>query len=126
MVIAVDFDGTLCENAYPNIGKANFQLIKGLVEQQKRYGAKLILWTCRVGKELDEAIAWCKVHGLTFDTVNENLPELIDRYGGDPRKIFADLYLDDRAGNIDLFSHYIPDPVFRKLEEFYENYEKGE
>ena len=119
MVIAVDFDGTLCESAYPNIGKANFQLIKGLIEEQKMNGAKLILWTCRVGEDLEEAIKWCKARGLKFDAVNENLPELIDRFGGDPRKIFADVYLDDRSKSINLFSHYIPDPVLRRLEEEY-------
>lgn len=96
-IIAVDFDGTLCEDMYPFIGSPNFQLIDKLKQMQKA-GDKLILWTCRVGKLLDDAVRWCKEeHGLIFDAVNENLPELTAMYGGDTRKIFADKYMDDRS-----------------------------
>ena len=42
---------------------------------------------------------WCKARGLTFDTVNANLPELIDLYKNDCRKINADIYIDDKAVN---------------------------
>ena len=94
-VIAVDFDGTLAKNRYPNIGEPNIKLINHLIKR-KAYGDKLILWTCRIDKELDDAIEWCKEHGLEFDTVNDNLPEIIEAWDSNPRKIFADIYLDDR------------------------------
>ncbi len=96
LIIAVDFDGTLCQDMYPHIGPVNEHLIRELIEIRK-LGAKLILWTCRGGKELDEAVAFCKKHGLLFDAVNENLPESIEKYGGDSRKITADIYIDDRG-----------------------------
>lgn len=84
-VIAVDFDGTLCKQAWPEIGEENEILIEHLKEQQAA-GARLILWTNREGDLLEEAVEWCKAHGLTFDTVNANLPELIDLYKNDCRK----------------------------------------
>lgn len=96
MIIAVDFDGTLCEDAYPGIGKANNYLIYALKGRQA-LGDKLILWTCRAGEKLDEAIEWCTEHGLRFDAVNDNLPEVVELYGNNSRKITADVYLDDRS-----------------------------
>ena len=95
-IIAVDFDGTLCQDCYPEIGAANVALIRYLREQ-RQHGARIILWTCRCGAVLEEAVAWCAGHGLLFDAVNQNLPENIRKYGSDSRKIFADLYIDDRA-----------------------------
>jgi histidinol phosphatase-like enzyme len=97
-IIAVDFDGTLCEDKYPYIGSANKETIRALV-QEKRKGAKLILWTCRRGRKLMAAVAWCKDNGLAFDAINENLPEVIEMFGRDTRKIYADVYLDDKAVN---------------------------
>lgn len=95
-VIAVDFDGTLCENKYPEIGEPNWLVIFAAKAEQEK-GAKLILWTCRAGKELAEAVEVAGCWGLTFDAINENLPERIEQYGNDPRKIGADEYWDDRA-----------------------------
>ena len=95
-IIAVDFDGTLCAECFPYIGEPNLPLICALLEQ-KRLGKKLILWTCRCGDRLSEAVEWCAHQGLTFDAVNENLPEIIALYGSDSRKITADLYIDDKS-----------------------------
>lgn len=97
-VIAVDFDGTLCKSAWPEIGEENHKLIIHL-RQQAAEGARLILWTCRCGDMLEAAVEWCRERGLEFDTVNENLPELIGLYGNDCRKINADIYIDDKAVN---------------------------
>ena len=94
-VIAVDFDGTLNNGKYPYIGEPNTDLIEYLkVSRTNR--DKVILWTCREGELLQQAVDWCKGIGLEFDAVNENLPFMIERYGSDPRKIGADLYIDDR------------------------------
>lgn len=95
-IIAVDFDGTLCANRYPEIGFANCEIIHYLKEQQE-FGAKLILWTCRSGPLLDDALRWCYEMGLEFDAVNENIPEIIEAFGSDTRKIFANEYIDDLA-----------------------------
>ena len=94
VVIAVDFDGTLCENAWPDIGEPNRWVIQ-FFKLLRSAGNKLILWTCREGQMLDDAVTWCKDHGLEFDAVNANLPERIAEYGTDPRKIGADYYCDD-------------------------------
>ena len=94
-IIAVDFDGTLCKNNWPEIGAPNEELIEYLCNRHKD-GDKLILWTCRVDEMLQKAVEWCKERNLIFDAVNENLPEIIESFGSDTRKIFANEYIDDR------------------------------
>lgn len=94
-VIAVDFDGTLCENKWPDIGEPNLELFEYL-KDMKTLGAKIILWTNRSGFELNMAVDWCREHELIFDAVNENLPEIIEYFGSDTRKIFANEYIDDK------------------------------
>ena len=93
-IIATDFDGTLCKSRYPEIGAANQPVIDWLIWQRQN-GIKIILWTMREGKLLDEAVAWCREHGLEFDAVNDNLRETQAKWGNNPRKVFADYYLDD-------------------------------
>lgn len=95
-IIAVDFDKTLSLNApYPDVGEPNLKLIDWLNQRKRFEGAKIILWTCREGKPLEDAVEFCKSNGLTFDAVNENLPEI----GFDCRKIVASMYIDDLAIN---------------------------
>lgn len=94
-VIAVDFDGTLCERNFPDIGAPIMSVIE-YVKRKKEQGDTLILWTCRVGRRLTEAVEWCKQYGLVFDYINESAPEMVERYGGDTRKISADEYIDDK------------------------------
>lgn len=93
--IAIDFDGILCQNAYPDIGDPNWDTIHQALKEQSN-GAKLILWTCREGRSLERAVAACAGWGLTFDAVNENLPEWRKAYRTDPRKVGANEYWDDR------------------------------
>lgn len=94
--IAVDFDGTLCENKWPEIGEPNHEVIN-YVKEQRVQGAKIILWTCRDGQHLENAVNWCTEQGLIFDAVNDNIPEAIEQYGGNVRKVSADEYIDDKA-----------------------------
>ena len=98
-IIAVDFDGTLCENKYPRIGKPRKRVIKRLLKEQTK-GAKIILWTCRTGQPLQDAFYWCMNHGIVFDAVNDSLEESKLMWGTDPRKICADEYWDDKARRI--------------------------
>lgn len=95
-IIAVDFDGTLCEDKFPDIGPPRLDVIEKLLEEQ-RAGARVILWTCRRGVDLLAAIYWSLDHCIAYDAVNENLPETIAEFGGDTRKIYADEYWDDKA-----------------------------
>lgn len=96
MIIAVDFDGTLCEVCYPEIGAPNMNLITMLINQRNA-GDKIILWTCREEGLLEDAVNWCKKYGLEFDAVNDNLAETKAIYNHNSRKITADIYIDDKA-----------------------------
>ena len=85
-------------------------LLRWLIAR-RAMGDKVILWTCRCGEMLEAAVTWCGAFGLAFDAVNDNLPENIEKYGNDCRKVFADMYLDDKAGyigRISPFPLYIP------------------
>lgn len=95
-IIAVDFDGTLCENKYPEIGEPRADVIEKLLQEQ-RNGAHTILWTCRRGEELAAAVYWCIERGIAFDAINDNLNYNVEKFGGDTRKIYADEYWDDKA-----------------------------
>ena len=98
MIFAVDFDGTLSFGEWPEVGPANDGLIAYLKHRQL-LGDKLILWTCRAGDALDRAVGFCSDNGLSFDAVNDNLPEITAKYGNNSRKISCDVYIDDRAVN---------------------------
>ena len=92
--IAVDFDGTIVEHKYPDIGKENLFAFQTLRELEKR-GARIILWTFRAGQELEDAVEFCRRNGLVFYAVNKNYPEeIVDESVS--RKIDADLYIDDK------------------------------
>ena len=95
MTIAVDFDGTIVTHEYPNIGKPIPFAIETLKKLQIEGHHQLILWTCREGELLQEAIDYCASKGLEFYSVNSNFPEEnadIVR----ARKLEAELFIDDR------------------------------
>ncbi len=93
-IIAVDFDGTLVENKYPEIGETKEDVLTYCKEEQAD-GTRIILWTNRVGKYLAAAVEWCEAHGLHLDAVNSNIPEVNEFFGNDTRKVFANEYIDD-------------------------------
>jgi hydroxymethylpyrimidine pyrophosphatase-like HAD family hydrolase len=94
MIIAVDFDGTIVEHNYPAIGKEKTFAISALKALQKK-GHRIILWTFRAGKELEEALKFCYERELVFYAVNKNYPE--EEFDETvSRKIYADLFIDDR------------------------------
>lgn len=95
--IAIDFDGCLCSDAFPEVGAPNWEIINKAKHEQRWHGAGLILWTCREGQLLQDALNACKQWGLSFDAVNESLPEWIEIFGTKPRKVGASEYWDDKA-----------------------------
>ncbi len=99
-VIAIDFDGTIFETEYPKILRPILPVIE-MAKARKVAGDKLILWTCREGAELDAAVEACREYGLEFDAVNDNLRELKEQWGNNPRKIAADEYWDDKNRIVD-------------------------
>lgn len=95
MVIAVDFDGTIVEHAYPEIGRPIPFAIETLLQLQND-GHRLIMWTVRRGRLLQEAVDYCAGHGLYFFAENENYRgETIEREEYS-RKLKSDLFIDDR------------------------------
>ncbi len=94
LIIAVDFDGTIVEDAYPDIGEPKIFAIETL-QELKKDGHRLILWTYRNGERLQEAVDFCKKKGVEFYAVNKNYPEEIFE-GKVSRKINADIFIDDR------------------------------
>lgn len=103
--VAVDFDGTLCTHAFPEIGEPKHKTIE-FVRSLASSGSKIILHTCRENgtrRLLDEAVAFCEAHRIPIFAVNEN-PEnqfaaLIGLKPSDGRKVIADLYIDDKSLN---------------------------
>lgn len=95
MIIAVDFDGTIVHDRYPEIGEAREGAVE-TIKKLKAEGYHLILWTCRNGLDLARAVAWCAERGIRFDAINQNLRSNIRQYGGDTRKVSASIYIDDR------------------------------
>ena len=95
-VVAVDFDGTIAHTDYPRIISPIPETIS-LLRKLKDKGATIILWTCREGENLEEAVKWCKENDVPIDLVNENDKERIKIWGNNCRKIGADLYIDDKT-----------------------------
>ena len=97
MIIAVDFDGTIVEHKYPEIGKEIPFAIATLKQLQAEHHI-MILWTVREGKLLDDAVEYCRSRGLEFYAVNANHPdEAVEEKLSCPcRKLRADLFIDDR------------------------------
>ncbi len=97
MTIAIDFDGTIVEDRYPEIGPERpfaTDTLRMLIEERHQ----LILWTVREGRQLDEALQWCRERGVDFWAVNRDYPEEdVSRNDYYSRKIKADLFIDDRG-----------------------------
>ncbi len=121
LLIAIDFDGTICEHMFPDIGPPMPGAIT-VMSKLQTVGHRLILSTCREdepGKRdyLTEAVRFCESHGIVFRSINENHPE--DEFRAVPgRKVYADIYIDDRnLGGFPgwafvedvLFNYYDPD-----------------
>ncbi|MBN2598090.1 BT0820 family HAD-type phosphatase [Labilibaculum sp.] len=109
MIIAVDFDGTIVQHKYPEIGNEIPFAIESLMALQKE-GHQIILWTYRTEENLFEAVDFCEKRGLEFYAVNSNYPE--EEFDDTiSRKIYADLYIDDRNfGGLPEWEH-----IFRSI-----------
>ena len=99
MIIAVDFDGVLVQSAFPKIGEPDHEMVDLVRLLIQKSDVEVVLWTSRVDRPLEDAIAWCEQMGLTFDAINDNAPSNKRKYGklypNGTRKVYADYYLDD-------------------------------
>ena len=98
-IVAVDFDGTLVEDNFPDIGRPYIEMFQTMIYLRSK-GVKVILWTSRNFYKnrdlLEEAVQFCREHELEFDAINENVQEVQELTGEDTRKVYADLYIDDK------------------------------
>ncbi len=120
--IAVDFDGTVVEHAYPAIGREMLFAFATLKRLQEK-GHKLILWSIREGQTLQEAVDYCKSNGVEFYAVNANFPGEVLEPGVSARKVNADIFIDDRnvggfRGWSEIYQMLHPEdgPFFHQLE----------
>ena len=107
MIIAVDFDNTIARTTFPEIHGE----IAGAIDALKRFqqaGHIIILWTCREGEMLKDALFWLADHGFTPDCANCHSEKQIAEWGTDPRKIGADVYIDDRNALCEMGRHRMP------------------
>ena len=96
MIIAVDFDGTIVTHEYPKIGK-EIPFATQTLKMLAKDGHRLILWTVREGRLLEEAVKWCNERGVDFYAVNKDYPEEeLDNNNHYSRKLKADIWIDDR------------------------------
>lgn len=125
-IIAVDFDSTLCSGHFPEKGEFDQRIVNKIKEFQKTGNCEVLLWTCREGGGLQEAIDRCKEQGIEFDAVNDNAPSqhkwMADAlkqngYIFAHRKIFANIYVDDRSpGSIEFFLNIDVEATCRNFE----------
>lgn len=95
LTLAIDFDGTIVENDFPEVGKLRKNVIP-VMNRLHREGYKIVINTCRTGPHEDDARMCLINNGIPFDTLNENTAESIAQYPEESRKLSADLYIDDR------------------------------
>ena len=96
LIIAIDFDGTIVEDKYPAIG-AMQPKAQSVIKSLKDRGDYIIIWTCRTGDHLLQAINWLVRHNIPFDAVNSHNPDNLADFGGSPTKVYADHYIDDKG-----------------------------
>lgn len=106
-VFAIDFDGTIVLDKYPNIGEPVPKALE-TIREIKRLGHNVIIWSCRVEPQISEMRKFLIENNVPFDHINENCPAKIAYYKNDTRKIGADYYIDDK-----MIGHWTWDDVLR-------------
>ena len=105
-IVSFDFDGTLAVTKWPEIIRPIYPVVE-YAKQCKAAGDQIILNTMREGERLQEAVDWCLAQGIEFDAVNDNVACMQEFYGNNPRKIFANEYIDKTCKSQRLFAvHY--------------------
>lgn len=97
MKIAIDFDGTCVKHRFPKVGESigAEPVLRELVKR----GHKLILWTVRDGKELQDAVIWFGMNGILLYGINDDpFPSFVSG----SKKVCADMFIDDLALGVPL------------------------
>lgn len=95
MILAIDFDGTIVDHIYPEIGELKPNA-KEIINRLHEEGHEIIIWTCRNGEHEVKVREFLDLNGIKFHTINEHLPRILDMFDNDCRKIYGDIYIDDR------------------------------
>lgn len=95
MIIAVDFDGTISSAKWPAVGPEVPGAL-GAMRELHDDGHYLIIWTCRQGTPLTTAINWLLEQGIPFDRINDDAPHSVETFGEPSKKVYADVYVDDK------------------------------
>lgn len=95
MIIAIDFDGTICRGTFPTIDGMQ-PYAKDIINELHSEGHYIIIWTCRTREHLLDAINWLLHHDIKFHRVNAGNPDNIARYGDEGKKIYANVYIEDK------------------------------
>lgn len=95
LIITIDYDGTIVHDDYPRPGTLKLNA-KEVINRLHEEGHHIIIWTCRIYKPLEDAIKLLEDNGIFYRQVNEHHPKMIIKYGNDTRKVFADIYVDDK------------------------------
>ena len=123
LVISIDFDGVIVEDAWPEVG----DIIPGARETIRKWydvdGHWIIINSCRTGDELEAMIGVLNYYKIPFDAINENLAWRIAQYGTDPRKIGADIYIDDH--NIEQCRFKVDGSIWGRYAWIVERYMRG-
>lgn len=99
MIISVDFDGTIVEHNYPEIGQER-PFATDVLRRLAHHRHILVLWTVREGELLQQAIDWCEQRGVQFAAINGEWTGHFEQVGSDfdtTRKPDADVFIDDKA-----------------------------
>jgi predicted mannosyl-3-phosphoglycerate phosphatase (HAD superfamily) len=97
--IAIDFDGTIVEEMFPEIGDIKPHAVR-VIKRIKESGRRIAIWTSRDESFYERVKDCLKVNGIPYDAFNEPFPEMKKQYKADSPKIYASLYIDDRAYGI--------------------------
>lgn len=123
LVISIDFDGVIVEDAWPEVG----DIIPGARETIRKWydvdGHWIIINSCRTCDELEAMIGVLNYYKIPFDAINENLAWRIVKYGTDPRKIGADIYIDDH--NIEQCRFKVDGSIWGRYAWIVERYMRG-
>lgn len=96
LIVCIDFDGTIARSDYPVI-KGEMPYAREVIKRMKDRGCYVIIWTCRTGEELLDAINWLVERDIPFDRVNDHNPGNLREFGGKGgKKVYADVYIDDK------------------------------
>jgi hydroxymethylpyrimidine pyrophosphatase-like HAD family hydrolase len=111
--IAIDFDGTIIPH---NLGgPIRLDPLPGAreeIEKFKKNGWIIIVYTCRSDSQIPEIANFLRRNGIPFDYINENpLQNQLT-----PKKLYADMYLDDKAVTFKRWHGAYEEVVKRRME----------